>query len=144
MRNIFLILAVCVSSYCAQAQDDGSNFRGTIYNAEYGISITMDFYDKNVIVPEQEVFGEVDGYIASEKTKHAWMITSAEVENDRQARIEVINNYGSEDFTAKLSLNRDSTYTLKHTGGSTLKFPVNNKWQKIPGTVVFNKQKAGL
>lgn len=130
---------MCLFSYSVIAQEDGATFRGVIYNEEYEISLTMDFYDKNVIVPEQEVFGEVDGYIASKKTKHAWMITSSEVESEKTARIEVINNYGSEDFTAKLTLNRDGTYTLKHTGGSTLKYPINKKWQKIPGTVIFHR-----
>ena len=139
MRNILFVTVVCLFSYIAKAQEANAVFRGTIYNKEYGIHITMNLYDKNVIVPEQEIFGEVDGYIASDKTRHVWTITSAEIVNDKTARIEAINNYGSEDFTAKLTLNRDGTYTMRHTGGSQLKFPVKDKWQKIPNTVAFER-----
>lgn len=137
MRSVALLVMICLFSGTVAAQTEGDAFKGCVRNEEYNIYITMNFSDKDVLVPGQEVLGEVCGYIGSGKCKHVWFITSAEVTDGKTARIEVINNYGSEDFTAKLSLNRDGTYTLKHTGGSTLKFPVDGKWQKIPGSVVF-------
>lgn len=99
----------------------------------------MDFYGKNITIPGQEVLGCVDGFIASDNCKHVWAITSSEITSGKTAHIEAINNYGSEDLTARLTLNGDGSYTLKHTGGSTLKFPIKGKWQKIPGTTVFTK-----
>lgn len=130
---------MCLFSCSLSAQQEDNTFKGHIRNKEYNIYITMNFSDKNVLVPGQEMLGEVCGYIGSDRSKHVWFITSAEVTDSKTARIEVINNYGSEDFTAKLSINRDGTYTLKHTGGSTLKFPVGGKWQKLPGNVVFER-----
>ena len=35
---------------------------------------------------------------------------------------------------------KDGTYTYKHVSGSTLKFPVGQKWHKIPSKVVFKKK----
>lgn len=130
---------MCLLSCSVAAQTEDDTFKGCIRNEEYSIYIMMNFSDKDVLVPGQEMLGEVCGYIGSDKSKHVWFITTAEVTDGKKAFIEVVNNYGSEDFTAKLSLNRDGTYTLRHTGGSTMKFPIGGKWQKIPGSVVFSR-----
>lgn len=124
----------------ANAQD--AAFKCTIYNDEYKIFITMNLYDKDVIIPGQEIIGQVDGFIGSEQCAHVWMFTSSDVTNGTTAHFEATNNYGSEDFSARLTLNGDGSYTFKHTGGSTLKFPVKNKWQKIPGTLTFTPRTA--
>ena len=72
----------------------------------------------------------------SSQCTHVWVIVSSEVEGNT-AVIEMVNNYGSEDFSALLTLNADGSLTYKHLKGSTLKFPVNRKWQKIPQKVTF-------
>ena len=66
-------------------------------------------------------------------------ITSSST-NHREAQIEMINNYGSEDLQATLTADTDSTFIYRHRGGSTLKFPDGNKWKKIPSKVVFKKK----
>lgn len=39
-------------------------FVGRFYNEEYHIFLDINFNEKNIIVPNQEVFGELDGYIS--------------------------------------------------------------------------------
>ena len=58
----------------------------------------------------------------------------------RTAEIEVANDYGSEDFTAVLKVEKDGTYSYKKKDGSTLKFAVKGKWQKLPGSLEFKKK----
>ena len=115
-------------------------FKGKIVNDEYQIWIEMDFDQQAVIVPEQEIFGEVAGYLGAKRDPRKWIVTGVEMKNKTTARLEIVNDYGSEDLTATLMLNSDGTFTLKQLNGSTIKIAVNKKWVKLPKTLVFKRQ----
>lgn len=121
---------------------DISPFRGEIYNKEYEVSIRFDFYKNNILVPGQDIFGELSGYIKSRRDSRFWLITSAEI--DRKLGVvtmEIINDYGSEDLVATLTYDKETkTFTLHQKQGSTIKFAKNGKWQKLPSTLVFTKR----
>ena len=91
-------------------------------------------------MPGQSVLGEVEGYFTSKQGRTTWLVVSSELVDERTAVIEVVNDYGSEDFTAELKANADGTYSYKKKGGSTLKFAVMGKWQKIPGRLTLVKR----
>jgi hypothetical protein len=116
--------------------NDSIAFIGEFHNNEYNVYIKINFIDKDILVPGQEILGELDGYFGSTQSSHIWPITSSEVEGST-AKIEVINNYGSEDFTASIILKDNNTLEFKHLKGSTFKFPVNKKWQKLPSKLTF-------
>ena len=99
----------------------------------------MDFYGEGVKVPAQEIFGQVPGYFATRRDGRKWIVTDAKIDGEK-AYLTVINDYGSEDFTAVLKMNNDGTYTFKKKNGSTLKFAVNRKWQKLPSTFQLTKK----
>lgn len=120
------------------AQTD-STFNVTLHNDEYKIYITMNLYDKDVDVPGQAVLGKVEGFIASKQSSSKWIIVSSRIISTTEAEIEVINDYGSEDFLAVIKRNADGTYSYNKKGGSTLKFAVRGKWQKIPGSLEMVK-----
>lgn len=136
MKKIITFAYFIMNSIIMIAQQP---FEGRYYNDEYNIFIDINFYDKNVIVPNQEVFGDLDGYIGSTLCNTVWPITSSTIIKN-SAKISVINNYGSEDFKASLSLIDSNSLAYEHKGGSTLKFPVNKKWQKIPSKIVFKRK----
>lgn len=115
-------------------------FKARLVNDEYKIFIRLNLYDKDIIVPGQDVYGSLDGYIGSNQSSGVWLITSSEIKSGKTAEIEVINDYGSEDFTAVLRVNPDGSYTLKRQGGSTLKFAVRGKWQKLPATIELKRK----
>ena len=119
---------------------DSTAFKGKIVNNEYQIWIEMDFDQQAVIVPEQEIFGEVAGYLGAKRDPRKWIVTGVEMKNKTTARLEIVNDYGSEDLTATLTLNSDGTFTLKQLNGSTIKIAVNKKWVKLPKTLVFKRQ----
>lgn len=152
MRKIFTYFCLALFSVNIQAQNSstiaesvaqqecaGKTFIGEYRNDELKIFLRINLIDKNVQVPKQDILGEIDGYIGSTQCDHVWPIVDSEV-NGNTAQLQLINNFGSEDFTATLTDNGDGTVTLKHIQGSTFKFPVNRKWQKIPKTVVFHKK----
>ena len=116
--------------------NDSIAFIGEFHNNEYNVYIKINLIDKDILVPGQEILGELDGYFGSTQSSHIWPITSSEVEGST-AKIEVINNYGSEDFTASIILKDNNTLEFKHLKGSTFKFPVNKKWQKLHSKLIF-------
>lgn len=137
MKKTIFTAYLMAMSITALAQQP---FVGKYYNDEYKVYLQIDFVNKNVIVPDQEIFGELDGYIGCTECTTVWPITSSTV-HGKSAHIEVVNNYGSEDFEASVKIVNDSTLVYEHKGGSTLKFPVNKKWHKIPTKLTFMKAK---
>ncbi len=136
-RVIFIITIGLCCIFSAHAQNSSNVFSGKIYNKEYKVWIEMDFINKNISIPQQEeILGEVSGYIGHETDPRKWIIVEADV-HKQTAKLSIINDYGSEDLEATLSFNRDSTFTLVQKEGSSIKFAVNRKWQKLPKQLVF-------
>ena len=118
---------------------DSVTFKGYIHNEEYKVYIKMNFYDKNVIVPGQEIFGELPGYFGSKNDLRKWLFTDAVIKNRTTAEISITNDYGSEDLTATLKLLPDGSYELIQNEGSTLKIVEKRKWVKIPKKIILTR-----
>ncbi len=138
MKKYLLILVFSIISLYIAAQEQ-KPFNVEINNDEYKIYIKMNLYDKDIIAPDNEALGKLDGFFGSTQSTSKWFITSSKIVNKKTAEIEVINDYGSEDFTAVIKLNDDGTYNYQKKNGSTLKFAVNSKWQKIPSSLTFSR-----
>ncbi|WP_028897295.1 hypothetical protein [Prevotella sp. HUN102] len=117
-----------------------SVFKTRIANEEYQVWLDINFYDSNIIVPNQDIFGELPGYLGSKRDSRKWIILEAEVESNN-ASLLITNDYGSEDLTATLTCEADSSYTLTQKEGSTMKIAVNGKWVKLPKKLKFVKDK---
>lgn len=114
-----------------------SLFKTRIENKEYEVWLEINFYNNNVIVPGQGVLGALPGYMGAKKDGRTWLITDAEIIDRHTATLTFINDYGSEDLTAELSINPDGTYVLTQKEGSTIKFAFKNKWVKLPKRLTF-------
>ena len=80
------------------------------------------------------------GYFGAKRDVREWFITNAKVVNKKTAKLDITNDYGSEDLTATLTYDGEGKYTLTQTGGSRLKIAVNRKWVKIPMKLELVKQ----
>lgn len=100
----------------------------------------INFYEQNIIIPGQELYGELPGYLGKLRNSFCWVVTGCHIENDTKATIQLINDFGSEDLTATLSLKNDSIYVLKQESGSTIKVPRNGKWQKLPKVLELKRR----
>ncbi len=138
MRKLITVALLAIVAMAASAQKEGP-FKARVVNDEYKIYLCMDFYDKQITVPGMDVVGKVDGFIGSTQSRNKWIIVSSEIKKGNVAEIELVNDYGSEDLTATITLEKDGTYTYRKKDGSTLKFAVNGKWQKLPGTIELKK-----
>ena len=144
MKRWLLAMALVVSVLSVWGQDccaDTVTFAGRIENAEYQVWIEMDFYHNDVVTPGQEIFGQVPGYFGAKRDTRKWIFVDAEVKG-KQARLVITNDYGSEDLEARLTLERDGTYTLERLKGSTMKIVVGGKWVNIPKKLTFKRPVA--
>jgi len=142
-KLLFLFFTIYCLPMMAQAQKndaDSTSFKGYLYNKEYNVYLQIDFYHQNVIVPRQEVYGEMAGYFGDCQDGRKWLFTSATIKNDHIAEIEIINDYGSEDLKATLTKVNDSTFVLHQGEGSTIKIARNRKWVKMPKDLTFSKR----
>ena len=92
------------------------------------------------MVPGQDIYGELAGYFSSKRDSRLWLVIECERLKKNKVEVTVINDYGSEDFTATLTEDEDGCITMKHLGGSTYKIVVNSKYVKIPKEIVLKKE----
>ena len=138
-KSLMIALMLQIAFLPLSAQEEKKPFTGTIYNDDYKVRIDMNLYENNLTIPSQEIFGEVAGYISSENDSRQWIIVEAAIDKDI-ATLSIINDYGSEDLHATLKKNPNGTYTLTQKDGSTIKFAVKRKWQKLPKQLTFKRK----
>lgn len=113
-------------------------FKTHIENKEYQVWLDIDLYKPSILIPNQEVFGKVPGYLGAKRDTRKWIIVDYSISGNT-AKLAIINDYGSEDLEASLTYNGDGTYTFKQIKGSTIEIVVNNKWVKLPQKMIFKK-----
>ena len=139
MNKLIAISLLCLTAICVKAQSKNEPFRAYLYNNEYNVFLRINFYEQDITVPGQDLFGQLPGYLGKKNNSFAWLITSAKINGDK-AKLQLINDYGSEDLTATLTRKNDSIYVLKQESGSTLKVPNKSKWLKLPKTLEFKRK----
>ena len=139
MKKIFVTLILAFMLSPVFAQESTEPFRAHLINKEYSVYLRIDFHHESITVPGQDLYGKLPGFLSKQHNSFCWLITSAEVDG-KTATLQMINDYGSEDLTATLTIDNDSVYVLKQIAGSTLKVPNSGKWQKLPKTLEFKRQ----
>lgn len=139
MNKLIAMSLFCLTAIGMKAQSNNTPFRAYLSNNEYNVFLRINFYEQDITVPGQDLFGQVPGYMGKKNNSFAWLITSAKINGDK-AKLQLINDYGSEDLTATLTRKNDSIYVLKQESGSTLKVPNKSKWLKLPKTLEFKRK----
>lgn len=146
MKRIIIYIVTFLATITTNAQSSTQSkqmqqsFKGKIFNSEYDIYINMDLVNSNIIVPQQEIFGEIPGFLGDNKDSRKWLFTDAKINAENRATISIINDYGSEDLTATLQILNDTTYILIQESGSSIKVARNRKWVKLPQKLIFIKK----
>lgn len=139
MKKIFATIVLAFTLLPVFAQESKGPFRAYLFNKEYNVYLRINFYDEDITIPGQDLYGKLPGYLAKQHNSFCWLITSSEVEGNK-ATLQMINDYGSEDLTATLTAESDSVFVLKQIEGSTLKVPNNGKWLKLPKTLELKRR----
>ena len=133
-----VLLLLMSTAIWAQQQKD--SFRAYLINNTYNVYLRINFYDQDVTVPGQELYGQLPGYLGKVHNSFCWVITSCEIKNEQKAELQLINDFGSEDLEATRTRENDSVYILKQGAGSTIKVPHQGKWLKLPKTLEFKRK----
>jgi hypothetical protein len=140
MKKRFLTLVFGLTSVLAFAQNTVEPFKGYLYNDQYEVYMKIDLYNESINVPGNELYGQLPGFLGKKNNSFCWPVTAAKIKDEKTAELSLINDYGSEDHTATLICENDSTFVLRQEKGSTLKVPKNGKWQKLPKTLPFKRK----
>ena len=141
IKRYFISILLFIAALGTDAQQPMSEpFRAYLFNDEYKVFMRINFYEQDVIISWQEMFGPLPGFLAREGNNYCWIITDFRIEGNK-AELEISNDYGSEDLTATLTCINDSVYTLRQNEGSTMKVPEKKSWRKLPTTLTFIKRK---
>lgn len=109
-------------------------------NEEYNLVMQIDLTNQDIIIPEHELYGPVAGFIGKANNNFYWIAVSAK-STQKGNIIELINDFGSENLTAKIVQINDSIFEFTQLKGSALKLPEKGKWQKLPTTLTFRNYK---
>jgi hypothetical protein len=138
-KKIIFFICCMLAAIVVKAQNDGP-FRAYIYNNEYQVYMRINLYSQDVVIPGQELYGPLPGFLGKQHNSFCWVITSCKLESDKEAELQMINDFGSEDLKATLSCIDDSTYILRQGAGSTIRIPHQGKWRKLPKTLEFKRK----
>ena len=139
MKKTFVVIIGWLWCALAIAQSDSTTFRTYIQNDEYKVYLRINFYDQNITIPGQELYGLLPGYLGKVHNSFCWPIIAVEVKG-KKANLQMVNDFGSEDLEATLTQKNDSTYILKQGKGSTIKVPGDGKWVKLPSPLEFKRK----
>lgn len=140
MRKFLVIILLVIVATNGYAQKDNTAFRAFLYNNEYEVYLRINFYDQDITIPGQELYGDLPGYLGKKNNSFCWVITSCDIKSDKKATMQLINDFGSEDLRATLIRKNDSVYVLQQNEGNTIKVPRKGKWQKLPKELEFKKK----
>ncbi len=139
MKRLSILAIISAIALNAFSQND-SIFKCNLYNEEYKVYMNINLYDSNITAPRQEIFGELPGYFGQDNDSRVWLITDVKISKNNVAKLSIVNDYGSEDLTATLTVDKDGNYILRQEDGSRIKIVENRKWVKIPTELKFKKR----
>ena len=141
MKKRLVILYLFLHTVAVSWAQNDTIFTRTVYNSENDIYMIMDFQKKSLTLPGQDFMGEMAGYIGDYQDARKWLILDAEIIDEHNASLSIVNDECSEDLEAIITYNEDGTYTLKQGEGSTIKIVRNRKWKKLPKQIIFTKKR---
>lgn len=137
MKKFSLLLTLYLF-YGTVLYAQGFVFNTQIYNSEYDIFMELNLYEEKIKIPGQDILGKVYGYLKKTTDSRVWIVMDVNISsNGKSARIEMVNDYGSEDLVASLSVGENGVYVLKQLEGSALKVAGKGKWIKLPKILEF-------
>lgn len=103
------------------------------------INLNIDLYDESIEVPGMDMFGPMNGYISG-NIYGIWAVTSHEIINEKQAKLRLSNDLGSETQEVLLTLQGDSICKMELKGTVVVKRVEGKKLVKIDSVQEFKKK----
>ncbi len=136
MKRYIALTLLALQTGLSRAQQP---FKHSLYDKENKISLHIDLYEESINVPGMEMFGPMKGYMHGD-IYGIWMVTSAEIKDEKTAVIRLSNDLGSETQQVRLTVENDSTYRFEQENGNVIKKVVGKKLVKIPRSLTLTPQ----
>lgn len=134
MKKLFFALFLAFSaSICASKP-----WKLHLKEPNMKIELKIDLYEESIEVPGMEMFGPMNGYIGGDIYR-IWSITSYKIKDDKNARIRVSNDLGSETQEIELIKKNDSIWHVNFIGRNVIKRVRGKKLVKAPSSFVMKK-----
>lgn len=135
MRKLYFFLFLCSTAMSLTAQGP---WKLKLVDKEENIELHLDLYEESIEVPGMEMFGPMNGYIGGDIYR-IWSITSYKIKDDKNARIRVSNDLGSETQEIELIKKNDSIWNVNFIGRNVIKRVRGKKLVKAPSSFVMKK-----
>ena len=147
MRQILLGILLSLLSGLTHAQNttppgtliESQPYKGTFHSSEHGVTIVLNLYDEDVIVPGYGFLGLTNGYMKGDSNKHlygVWIMTSFEIKQG-YALLRFSNDLGSESQTVSFTLQPDGTFRYRTISGNEVRKSTGKKLVKIASDMTF-------
>lgn len=114
-------------------------YKGTFYAPEHGVTIVMNLYNEDVVIPGYAILGPTNGYMKGNTNQHLygiWILTSFELNSDN-VLLRFSNDLGSESQTVSFRIQKDGFYKYRTIGGNEVKKIVGKKFIKTASEMIF-------
>ena len=72
-RRILILLTAVAFTAQSHAQSDSTTFCTYLENKEFGVYMRLDFYQQDIVIPGQEYYGPLPGYLGKENNPFCWV-----------------------------------------------------------------------
>ena len=79
MTRILLLALLQLCCTTLFAQEEQQTFRAYLYNNEYDVYLRINFYDEDIEVPGQSLYGKLPGFLGKVHNSFCWVITSCKM-----------------------------------------------------------------
>jgi hypothetical protein len=114
-----------------------SLYVGSFYNADQGVTLTINLIDTCVVAPNYEFLGKLNGYLWG-NLHESWFITSYQLKEGK-ATLHLSNEMGSEDQVLLLTALDHSQIKMDIEGSNGLRRVEHRKWVKLPTTFILHR-----
>ena len=114
-------------------------YKGRFYAQDHGITIVMNLYCEDIIIPGYTFLGPTNGYMKGDSSRHlygVWILTSFVMKPDH-AVLRFSNDLGSESQTVNFYSQDDGTFRYHAIGGNEVRKSSGKKLIKIAGDMTF-------
>lgn len=132
--RVLLLALFCFITNIASAQQtkEARPFEGHFYSAESQVDLYLNLYEEDILVPNFDFLGKMNGYMNGKGIYGTWMLLKHTI-NGNKATLRFSNDIGSDVQDAELTLNADSTYSFRTINKNALRRAVNRNILKFQG-----------
>lgn len=132
---LFSAFTACAQGTSASVSDKPRPFEGHFFCKATGVSLFLNLYEEDVVVPNFSFLGKMNGYMRG-NIYGTWMLVKHEVKG-RTALLRFSNDIGSDTQEVEFVQKTDSLYTYHAKGSNVIRRAVGRNLVKVAADMEF-------